>query len=477
MGSGGRLQWAAVSVAVVLLAVWYRQPADRLDAVLESLLRAERLTAAPEITADRPAPRVAVGYGGCMDLFARALSVLDDGQCQVRPAHHGFLKDRRQLQQTFLYFFQHGAAAERYISDGSLFAELVALARKAPDARYEVGGNAPVMAARFAREGCSVLLGSGRYAGQHVPERVEVVGPQTPQPDIHLILEYAANTHWCRQATTRANRFIIHSDVANPTLSALEDFGEALKKFDPDMLVVSGLQMMDNFPFKEGARPQRLELLRQQLVSQQSRTKIHFEMASFTDTQLLTEMLELVTPYVDSMGMNEQELPNLQSMLLYGNVSLVSDANPRVAGVLDQMRDVMRALGDVEPDAGSGRRPLTRLHVHTLAFQAIMTRRDSIWKNSMSAAARASLTAHRHICGTKQVDTRKARLIMDDSFSVSSEPGSRRVPFDPSRPVSCWTEGQYEMCVAPVLVCTEVYQTAGGGDNISSAGLVPQILG
>ena len=77
-------------------------------------------------------------------------------------------------------------------------------------------------------------------------------------------------------------------------------------------------------------------------MDQQTRTKIHFEMASFTDTDLLEEMLELVTPYVDSMGMNEQELPNLHSMLQHGNVSLVSDANPRVATVLDQMREVMR---------------------------------------------------------------------------------------------------------------------------------------
>ena len=113
MPSGGRLQWAAVSALVLLLAVWYRQPADRLDAVLESLLRAERLTVAPpDSPTPRPAPRVAVGYGGCMDLFARALHVLDDGECSVRAAHHGFIRDRRQLQQTFLYFFQHGAAAE-----------------------------------------------------------------------------------------------------------------------------------------------------------------------------------------------------------------------------------------------------------------------------------------------------------------------------------------------------------------------------
>lgn len=32
-----------------------------------------------------------------------------------------------------------------------------------------------------------------------------------------------------------------------------------------------------------------------------------------------------------------------------------------------------------------------------------------------------------------------------------------------------------QICVAPVLVCTSVRHTAGGGDNISAAGLVLQV--
>jgi len=51
------------------------------------------------------------------------------------------------------------------------------------------------------------------------------------------------------------------------------------------------------------------------------------------------------------------------------------------------------------------------------------------------------------------------------------------------KPVSCWDEIlkveqetiSIQVCVAPVLVCTQASQTAGGGDNISSAGLVLQI--
>lgn len=71
---------------------------------------------------------------------------------------------------------------------------------------------------------------------------------------------------------------------------------------------------------------------------------------------------------------------------------------------------------------------------------------------------------------------------MDDSFSTSIKSGTR-IPLNSEKPVSCWDEilkpGNdkitVEVCVAPVLVCTEASQTAGGGDNISSAGLVLQI--
>lgn len=93
----------------------------------------------------------------------------------------------------------------------------------------------------------------------------------------------------------------------------------------------------------------------------------------------------------------------------------------------------------------------------------------------MSAAAKAALTAHRHTCGSYDIDTLKAKLIMDDSFSLSAVADSGRIPVKDERPVTCWKESDFNICVAPVLVCTDVRQTAGGGDNISSAGLVLQL--
>jgi ADP-dependent glucokinase len=157
---------------------------------------------------------------------------------------------------------------------------------------------------------------------------------------------------------------------------------------------------------------------------------------------------------------NEQELPNLLSMLQYGNVSLLSDAHPRVASVLDQMRLVYKLLKDTKEI--DGRRKLTRLHVHTLAYQAIMTTKGSPWKNTMSATAKASLTAHRHVCGSNYIHTEKSKLLMDESFASSISSSSTRISLHENRPVSCWDEDDYEICVAPVLVCTQVRQTAGG---------------
>ena len=74
------------------------------------------------------------------------------------------------------------------------------------------------------------------------------------------------------------------------------------------------------------------------------------------------------------------------------------------------------------------------------------------------------------------VTAEKSFLIMDDSF-LTSQKGGKRVPFVDSRPLTCWDEEDLDItvCLAPVLVCSQAVQTAGGGDNISAAGLVVQI--
>lgn len=196
-------------------------------------------------------------------------------------------------------------------------------------------------------------------------------------------------------------------------------------------------------------------------------------MASFAEEACLKDVINNVVYYSDSLGMNEQELPNLHGILTNGSVTLISDPYPRIATTLDHMRTVYKLLQDT--DTKDGKRKISRLHIHTLAFQAIMTTKKSSWKNSMSAAAKASLVANRHTCGSNFIHLEKTKMLMDESFTTSREGEAQKIEFQPERPVACWEEMEVEICVAPVLVCTEVVQTGGGGDNVSSAGLVLQI--
>lgn len=443
---------------------------DRINHILSGLLRAEEKISLPRT-------RVALGFGGCEDLIVDGMSFFEKFNLEApeQPKHHDFVANRDELSQLFGYFFQHGAAAERFVSNNTLFKELTDTAFAMSDHKSILGGNAPVMARRMANEGAEVLLGARftKELRESLPEAVKVVGNDLDVNDIHLLMEYKSGDKWGRFTSPRANRLIVHSDESNPYIETLEGFEAEIKKFKPAALVVGGLQMLDNFPFEEGERMQRLLKLKNLLASTPKKTSIHFEMASFTDEELLKEIKDNVVLYSDSLGMNEQELPNLVSILTKGKVTLVADAYPRIASVLDQMRHVYDLLSNTEEV--DGKRKLTRIHVHTLAYQAILTKKGSQWKNTMHATAKASLTAFRHVCDSKYIDTQKARLIMDDSFSTSTMQSAQRIPLEVNRPVSCWEERDYQICLAPGLVCTKVVQTGGGGDNISSAGLLVQV--
>ena len=457
------------SVFVVLLGlicVWFRPENDetllRRESVISSLLQYE------QNHVDKTSPRIAVGFGACKDLFVTRSHMMAGVQFPASPDNYLGVRDQSEFVSMLGYFFQAGAAAERFVHDESLWSSLVTTGVEDPGHRWGLGGNAPVMAARFVREGGVVLLGAKLSPGlqEWIPDGMEVAGGAVDTDDVHLIVEYKRNEAWDGVVSPRANRFIVHHDLNNPLVSSLEQFSEAVTVFQPQLLVIGGLQMMDNFPFRPGQRLERIRKIRKMMETVDPDTLIHFEMASFVDESLLQELTEEIIPRSDSIGFNEQELPNLESMLTKGKVVEVADSNPRIAVMLDMMRSVYQKL--------SGR--VSRLHLHTLAYQAVMTARGSAWVNTGAAAVKASLTAHRHVCAESRVLPEKSFLIMDDSFTTS-QTGGRRIPFDNNRPLSCWEEEELDVviCVAPVLVCSEAVQTAGGGDNISAAGLVVQI--
>ncbi|KFM82676.1 ADP-dependent glucokinase, partial [Stegodyphus mimosarum] len=449
-----------ISLAMVFVAYLY----NKNKSENESVKLAETLTGllAEEKSASVGAgTKVAIGFGSCQDIIVQSNQVIFD-PAPEEPEHFYSIATKEEFLKVFAYFYRHGAAAERFISNSTLFHELVDVAKKAASTRYHIGGNAPVMAKRFLKEGCEVLLGAhiSKSLRNEFPAGIHISGPEVESDDIHLLLEYPAGQRWGPYTPPRANRFIVHNDHQNPKLFSLDTFINQVKNYDPNLLVIGGLQMMDNFPMSENRQKELLLKVQKLMKSQPNDVRIHFEMASFSDEKLLKALVANVIPFADSLGMNEQELPNLYQMMKYGNVSLLAESRPRIASILDQMRNVFEFLqGTVETH---GRRKLTRLHVHTLAFQAILTDKESQWKNTKAAAAKSALTANRHTCGSDIIDVKKAKLIMDDAFTTSMKPDARRIPFETKHPISCWDEMNVEICIAPVLVCTDVLQTGGG---------------
>ena len=371
--------------------------------------------------------------------------------------------------------FTFVVSGSSYIKDKEFFRKMAKTALAIEGTRKLVGGSGLQIGKRLVKEGCHVLaaVDSSIEFMNMLSENVSAVGNTVDTDDIHLLLEYPAHFPWGKYESQRANRLVVHSDEHNPYLKSLDKFQEKVLEFSPSMLVISGLSKLGNFPgFNPGESSHILKRLSSFLDTVE--VPIHFEMASFHQETFFDELLQHIVPYAGSMGMNEQELPNLWSKLLYGNITMVSSQKPRVATVLDLMRDVYK-ISQENYKKGRKIRELTRLHFHTLEFQAILTTKRSNWKNTRAAVAKASLTATRHVCGSEEIDPKKSKLLMDNSFFKSLSPDSPRVHFNPNSPVSCWDEHDYEICVAPVLVCTQVLQTGGGGDHVTAGGLVLQI--
>ncbi|KAK8734070.1 hypothetical protein OTU49_006000, partial [Cherax quadricarinatus] len=245
-----------LSVTVIFAAFWYSCNdgdslllRERLQDVLQAMLEVEQQHSVGEV-------RIAVGYGACKDIFVQGSDLMGVMTPPQRTAHFNRIDSMKQLKEMYALFYTAGSAAERYVGNKTLFNEILAAAEAVPGSYSALGGNAPVMASRFALEGAKVLLAAKRssYIMNKVHPSIIVRGDETESDeDIHLIIEYKAGESWGTYQAPRANRFIIHSDDNNPVLSTVEDFGGQLEAFKPNLFVVGGLQMMDNFPFPPGS--------------------------------------------------------------------------------------------------------------------------------------------------------------------------------------------------------------------------------
>ena len=190
-------------VLVIGLVVIWRRPVNdeelqRLETVISSLLKFEKNHV------DGTSPKIAVGFGACKDLFVTRSHMMEGVGFPETVDNYLGVGNQEEMISMLGYFFQAGAAAERFVHDEVHWSQLLEAGEADPGARWGLGGNAPVMAARFVKEGAKVLLGAKLSPGltEWIPEGMEVAGGEVGEDDVHLIVEYKRQED-CSKVLTR----------------------------------------------------------------------------------------------------------------------------------------------------------------------------------------------------------------------------------------------------------------------------------
>ncbi|XP_053346760.1 ADP-dependent glucokinase isoform X1 [Clarias gariepinus] len=417
--------------------------------------------------------RIAVGVNACIDVVVSGVNLLqalalDPGSGR----DHDVLHSKEDLKEAFIHYMQKGAAAERFFSDKEVFQRIARAAAEYPGAQVYVGGNAALIGQKLASYPELVVLLCGPI-GPKLHELLDeqiIVPPQSLQEtdEYHLILEYRAGEEWGSSQAPQANRFIFSHDVSNGEMSTLETFMDSLEEFQPGLVVLSGLHMMEGMGRE--LWEDRLKEFVVAISDVRSEAPIHLELASMTDRDYMSIITkEQVLPMVNSIGLNEQELLFLSQAGGGPHSDLPSwNGVPDVGRVSDILLWILEEHGRADLDSEAH---LTRIHFHTLAYHVLATV-DGHWGNQRGAVAAGARVASAQACGLQAVDVSKVKLKAPLSFYSSFSEPREGLVLDPSNPVTVWRRGNVSFYLSPVLVCKQPLRTVGLGDAISAEGLI-----
>ncbi|XP_077120237.1 ADP-dependent glucokinase isoform X1 [Ranitomeya variabilis] len=413
--------------------------------------------------------KVAVGVNACVDVVVSGVSLLQAlGLTPQSGGDHLVLSSQEELAATFLHYMQRGAAAERFYSDADSFQHISRTATQSPGAKHFVGGNAALIAQRLASHPDTEILLCGPI-GPKLHELLDerILVPPTSlqeQDEYHLILEYKAGEQWGSARAPAASRFIFSHDLSNGAMTSLEVLLSNLEDFQPKLLVLSGLHMMEGLSQEE--RTSRLQEAASALSDVPSDILIHLELASMTDGDLMRGIIyQQVFPLTSSLGLNEQELLFLTQSANGPHSTLSAwPGVPDVGVVSDILLWILQGSGS----EASG---LTRVHFHTLAYHIIATI-DGFWENQVAAVAAGARVAGTQACASETIDPARVMLKSPLEFSTSQMETGYTARISAREPVAVWRNGGVTFHFTPVLICKEPIRTVGLGDAISAEGLL-----
>ncbi|XP_078056028.1 ADP-dependent glucokinase isoform X2 [Mustelus asterias] len=442
-----------------------RAPEDVLAEAWDSLIRAPSSSWS----------RVAVGVNACVDVVVCGIGLLKAlGLDAGNNVDHDTLQSREDLTETFSYFMEKGVAAERFFADKKLFQKIAQTASELPGAKHFVGGNAALIGQKLSTNpNLTVLL-----CGPVGPKLHELLGNQIIVPpdslqavdEYHLILEYQAGDTLGETKAPQANRFIFSHDVSNGEMNEMETFIASLEEFEPELIVLSGLHMMEGQGDEErNRRLQEVSLLISEIPNEIS---VHLELASMTDTTYMNTIVEQVLTLVNSIGLNEQELLFI-SQAGSGPHSSQEHWNgaPDIGMVSDIIFWLLKEYGRINTRKDSD---LTRVHFHTLAYHILATV-DGYWSNQISSVAAGARVAGSQACGTDTIDPSKVVLNSPKEFVLSQTDAvlkNKKMTLSPTNPVRVWQREGISFFITPVLICVNPIRTVGLGDSISAEGLL-----
>lgn len=422
--------------------------------------------------------RVAVGVNANVDLILSAIKLFNN--LDITPGttskDHDVISSLKDLEECFSLYFKKCAAAERFVADKKVFDIIVKAAVMVENAQYDVGGNAAIMGLKllYSNKDSTIMLGGpiGPKLQSFLDKRIVI--PEVMKQDsdeYHLILEYGVGESWGGHVSSCANRFIISHDVSNGQMTSMEKFFESVKSFDGELIVISGLHLLEGQP--DELRKQKIEDLKMHLFQIPPTVPIHLELASMTSVELMTDIAMNIFPHIDSIGLNEQELSFLSQVLEGpGDTSELEQWPPEIGLMADLLDWVLMTFGR-NLRYGSASSRLTRIHFHCLTYHMIAVL-PRTWANNNVAVAAGSRAASRQACDKEDLNAEDVELRTPEYFARSVQQWELRrnlVKHDEANPVTSWRRDNVEYFFSAVLVCRQPKRTVGLGDCISATGL------
>lgn len=301
---------------------------------------------------------------------------------------------------------------------------------------------------------------------------------QVPAPDelqaLHLIIEYpqGLRVRFGREefVTPRANRFIAGWNPTNSQLRINDAFRRGFLRHAGRFshFIISGFHILaeryaDGTTYKECLLPVA-EFAREAKRANPA-LRLHCEFASIASSAIRRGILEWVLPAVDSLGLNEVELPSLLESAGEGELAARLRAEESPVAFLEGVRVALE------------RGRLQRVHFHNLGYYLVLarpgysdpeaTRTALLWTATLAAARTATgrtAPPAEMAPGLAEPLAQPGLAALEALASPLGQPGFART--------GVGTYAGYDLVCVPTKLVAKPVLTVGLGDLISSTAFV-----